>query len=434
MSARAPRSIQARMLIVSALATALALALAGAAMAGLLGRFVVEGLDRRLDAELTLLASAIDGDGRVDRARLERVRGALDAGPEWRWRIAGPDGVLGSADFPPLDPAPPAGPIAPQGPRPREGVAGNEAAVHARELVIATSRGDVTLSAAAPRSVVRRPIEGALWPLLGALAVVAAVLTAALLVQLRVGLAPLRRLRDQVAAIRGGARARVEEDQPSELRPLAAELNALAADNAAALAAARGAAANLAHALKTPVAALALDLRDRPEQAAQVERIDRTIRHHLARARAAAIDRRAATSLRSAAVGLVAAVGALHREARITLDVPADLVVAIDPQDLDELLGNLLDNAARHAEGHVVLRAARDGRWVAVEVSDDGPGIPAAERDRVARPGTRLDERGDGHGFGLAIASELVTLYGGALALGEASGGGLAARLTLPSA
>nr|WP_277980445.1 sensor histidine kinase [Sphingomonas phyllosphaerae] len=422
------------MLIVSALATALALALAGAAMAGLLGRFVVEGLDRRLDAELALLASAVDGDGRIDRARLERVRGALDAGPEWRWRIAGPDGTLGSADFPALEPPPPVGPIAPQRPRPREGASGNEGAVHARELVIASSRGDVTLSAAAPRSVVRRPIEEALWPLLGALAAVAAVLTTALLVQLRVGLAPLRRLRDQVAAIRGGARERVEEEQPAELRPLAAELNALAADNAAALAAARGAAANLAHALKTPVAALALDLRDRPAQAAQVERIDRTIRHHLARARAAAIDRRAATPLRPATAGLVAAVGALHRAARITFDVPADLAVAIDPQDLDELLGNLLDNAARHAAADVALRAARDGRWVTVEVSDDGSGIPAAERDRVARPGTRLDERGDGHGFGLAIASELVALYGGALALQEASGGGLAVRLRLPSA
>lgn len=421
------------MLIVSALATALALALAGAAMAGLLGRFVVEGLDRRLDAELALLASAIDGDGHVDRARLARVRGALDAGPEWRWRIAGPDGTLGSVDFPALDPPPPMGPIAPQRPRPREGAPGNEGEVHARELVIASSRGDVTLSAAAPRSVVRRPIEEALWPLLGALAAVAAVLTAALLVQLRVGLAPLRRLRDQVAAIRGGARERVEEEQPAELRPLAAELNALAADNAAALAAARGAAANLAHALKTPVAALALDLRDRPAQAAQVERIDRTIRHHLARARAAAINRRAATPLRPAAEGLVAAVGALHRAARITLDVPADLTVAVDPQDLDELLGNLLDNAARHAAADVALRAARDGRWVTVEVSDDGSGIPAAERDRVARPGTRLDERGDGHGFGLAIASELVALYGGALALEEASGGGLMVRLTLPA-
>ncbi|MBB3695505.1 ATP-binding protein [Sphingomonas sp. BK580] len=430
MSARVPRSIQARMLIVSAIATALALALAGAAMAGLLGRFVVEGLDQRLDAELTLLASAIDADGHVDRARLTRVRGALDAGPEWRWRVAGPDGTLGSADFPPLDPPPAAGPVAPPGPRPREGAE----AVHARELVIASSRGDVTLSAAAPRSVVRRPIEGALWPLLGALAAVAAVLTAALLVQLRVGLAPLRRLRDQVAAIRGGARERVEEDQPAELRPLAAELNALAADNAATLAVARGAAANLAHALKTPVAALALDLRDRPEPLAQVERIDRTIRHHLARARAAAIDRRAATAMRPATEGLVAAVSALHRDARITLDVPADLAVAVDPQDLDELLGNLLDNAARHAAARVGLSAAREGRWVTVEVSDDGPGVPAAERDRVARPGTRLDERGDGHGFGLAIASELVALYGGALALEEASGGGLAVRLTLPSA
>lgn len=418
------------MLLVAALATGAALVLAGAAMAVLLGRFVVEGLDRRLDAEVTLLASTVDADGRVDRARLARVRGALEAGPDWRWRITGPDGRVGTADFPPLDPPPPAGPVGPGGVRPREG----QGAVHARELVIASRRGPVTLTAAAPRAVVRRPIEGALAPLLAALAAVAALLTAALLVQLRVGLAPVRRLRDQVAAIRAGQRARVDEGQPAELLPLAAELNALAADNEAALAAARGAAANLAHALKTPVAALALDLRDRPEQAAQVERLDRTIRHHLARARAAAIDHRAATPLHPALRDLAVAVGALHRAKRIALDVADDLVVAVDPQDLDELLGNLLDNAARHAAALVTVRARRDGRWLRVEVMDDGAGIAPEARALVARPGTRLDERGDGHGFGLAIASELVALYGGTLTLDAAASGGLCVRLTLPAA
>jgi signal transduction histidine kinase len=440
MTARvAPRSIRGRMLWVAAIATLVALALAGAAMATLLGRFVVEGLDQRLDAEIALLASVVDDAGRVDRARLTKRLGALTAGPDWRWRIDGPDGTIGSADFPRLDPLPPPAPGAPtpplpraSAPRPREGGGG----VHARELVIATARGPVTLTAAAPRAVVRRPVEGALLPLLLALSAIAAVLTAALLIQLRVGLAPLRRLRAQVAEIRDGRRSRVDEGQPAELLPLAVELNAFAADHEAALAAARAAAANMAHALKTPVAALALDLRDQPEQAAQVERIDRTIRHHLARARAAAVDRRAATPLSPAITDLVAVVTGPRGAAapRVTVAVEPGAVAAMDPQDLDELLGNLLDNAVRHAATRVAVTAVRDARWLDVVVSDDGPGIPDAARARVAQPGTRLDERGDGHGFGLAIAVELVTLYGGTLTLDAAPEGGLAARLRLPAA
>ncbi|MGJ3629544.1 sensor histidine kinase [Sphingomonas sp. MMS24-JH45] len=260
-------------------------------------------------------------------------------------------------------------------------------------------------------------------------------LTAALLVQLRVGLRPLRALQAEVAAIRAGRQTQVVEDQPAELRPLAEELNALAADNAAALAAARGSAANLAHALKTPVATLAIDLADRPREAALVARIDRTIRHHLARARADAIDRRSTTALAPAVADIVAVVRRLGGDAApaIATDV-ADVAVAVEAQDLDELLGNLLDNASRHATAQVEVTAAREGRMVRLAVMDDGPGIPAADRARVARPGLRLDERGDGHGFGLSIVAELTSLYGGTMALDERPGGGLVPDSTLPVA
>lgn len=433
-----PRTLYGRMLAISALATLLALAVAGAVIAGVLGRFVTEGLDRRLDAEVLLLASVVDDNGRVDRARLQERAAALEAGPDWRWRISGPDGVIGSQDFPALGAGPPLppGPAPAPGPRPREGAREDGVPVHARELTITTRRGPVTLTAAAPREVIQRPIRGALAPLLIALAVLAALLTTALLVQLRVGLRPLRRLAADVADIRAGRMSRVDEEQPAELRPLAIELNAVAADNAAALATARASAANLAHALKTPVATLAIDLRDQPRHAALVARIDRTIRHHLARARAAAIDRRTATPLRPAVADLVIAVRRIagERAPAVSIDVADDVLVAVDAQDLDELLGNLLDNAVRHAKSQVTITANRGGRLVAIEVADDGPGIPAAERAHVAQPGTRLDERGDGHGFGLAIVAELVGLYGGTITLDEAPAGGLAVRLALPAA
>ncbi|WP_310096929.1 sensor histidine kinase [Sphingomonas sp. BE138] len=429
------------MLLVSAVATLLALAIAGAVMAGLLGRFVTEGLDRRLDAQLLVLASVVDGDGRVDRARLTQRVAAFGADPGWQWRIAGPGGALGAADIPapaagPPTPPPPPAPPAPPGPRPIEARAPGGAALHARTITLATRRGPVTLTAAAPRAVVARPIEGALAPLLMALAAVAALLTAALLLQLRIALRPLRALGEQVAAIRTGQRDRVDTDQPAELQPLAVELNALAADNAAALATARASAANLAHALKTPVAALSLFLRDQPHHAAAVARIDRTIRHHLARARAAAVNHRTTTALAPAVDDLASVIARLHRDTALAIDrdVPDDLAVAVDQQDLDELLGNLLDNAARHARARIAVAARRDGRHVRVTIADDGPGIPAHARAQVLQPGTRLDERGGGHGFGLSIVAELTELYGGSLTLAAHDPHGLLVTLTLPAA
>ncbi|RZL56885.1 MAG: HAMP domain-containing histidine kinase, partial [Sphingomonas sp.] len=258
------------------------------------------------------------------------------------------------------------------------------------------------------------------------------------IVQLRLGLKPLGRMRAQVAAIRNGDLTQVDEDQPVELRGLATELNALAADRAAALATARQSAANLAHALKTPVATLALSVRDDPARAAQVARIDATIRHHLSRARAGTVDARASTRVAPAVADLAVAIGRLHagRGIAVTHAVAGDPVAAMDAQDFDELLGNLLDNAARHAatQVFVAVRAQPgDARRLDLIVADDGPGIPAADRARVTQPGVRLDERGEGHGFGLAIVRELAELHGGRLTLAEREGGGLEARVSVPA-
>ena len=433
-----PRSIQGRMLLLSAVAILAALGIAGWAIGGVLERVVTEGIDRRLDAEIALLASTVNRDGRVDRAALAARAGALEAGRGWRWRIETPDGATGSADRPMVHERPHEGPPPGPDPGPEHGpqaLDGEDAGgrgMHARRLVI----GRVTLFAAAPRAVIARPLRDALVPLLAALAILAVLLAATTWVQLRLGLRPLARMRAQVAAIRAGAASRLDEDQPVELSGLAAELNALAADREAALATARQSAANLAHALKTPVATLALALRDDPARAAQVARIDATIRHHLSRARAAMVDARASTPVAPAIADLVQAIGRLHRDRGLAIVADADAVTAaIDAQDLDELLGNLLDNAARHADARVWVSAHRqaDARWLDLIVADDGPGIPAAERDRVTQPGVRLDERGEGHGFGLAIVRELADLHGGRLTLAERPGGGLEARVILPA-
>ncbi len=449
-----PRSLQGRMLLLSAVAILAALGIAGWAIAGVLERVVTEGIDRRLDAEIALMASVVDGDGRVDRAALAQRQGALDAGRDWLWRIEAPGGTIGSTDRfvprpnaappgphlpgPPGPPPPGAAPLPDGGPQGVDGTDASGARLHARRLMLTTRSGPVTLFAAAPHGVIARPLREALVPLLAALAILAGLLATATLVQLRLGLKPLARLRAQLAAIRAGEAERVDEDQPVELQGLAAELNALAADRAQALATARQSAANLAHALKTPVATLALLLRADAEGAAQVDRIDATIRHHLARARAGVVDTRASTAVRPAVADLVQAIGRLHgmRGLAITADVRGDPVAAIEPQDFDELLGNLLDNAAQHARSMVQASASldpADARRLVLTVADDGPGIPEEERSRVTQAGVRLDERGEGHGFGLAIVRELASLHGGALTLDAREGGGLVAQVTLPA-
>jgi signal transduction histidine kinase len=437
-----PTSLFGRMFALSLLATLAALALAGVAIGGVLERFVTRGVDARLGDRLIALESAVRPDGTLDRAQLARVTGAIPHVEPWRIDTPEAGGGAGGdiveddhlRDRPGPDrPAPP--PPQPGNARPFEGRSGDGRHLHGLAGTVPTKAGDVLVRVAVPRAEIDRPVLAALAPLAVSLAILGLALGGAALIQLRLGLRPLGRLREAVEAIRHGRANRVSEAVPDELVPLARALNALAADTAAALEGARASAANLAHALKTPVATLSLHLTDDPVAQAHLARIDATLRHHLGRARAAATDRRAATRLAPALSDLAATIAALHHDRiHITVAVPDGLAAAVDPQDLDEIAGNLIDNAARHAVARARIVASAADRHILLTVADDGPGIPAADRARATAPGTRLDERSDGHGFGLSIARELVELYGGTLALGDAEGGGPIASITLPYA
>ncbi|MBD8677657.1 sensor histidine kinase [Sphingomonas sp. CFBP 13720] len=446
-----PRSIHGRMLALSAVTTLVALIVAFMVLGGVLGRFATDNVDRRLNDRLRLMGALVRTDGTIDRALLDRPNVETAFAADAAWRIDAPGGSIEGAALPGLAvrgdgranlPFGPIGrsrhrrgPALRDGPTPFEAQLRDGTRVHGLSETIRSEAGPVRIAVAVPRWQIDAPLRGAMWPLIAMLAAVAALLTTATLVQLRIGLRPLRALRDRTADIRTGRARDVPEGQPDELRPLAIELNALVRDNNAALATARASAANLAHALKTPVATLALDLAGDP-RARQVARIDATIRHHLSRARNATVDRRSFTPLRPAIDDLVATVGALHRGSGIAIvaaDLP-DMAVAIDAADLTELAGNLIDNAARHARSIVRVSAERADGTVTLSISDDGPGIPLVDRARATAPGVRLDERGDGHGFGLSIARDLAALYGSALTLDEAPGGGLLASVTLPVA
>ena len=255
------------------------------------------------------------------------------------------------------------------------------------------------------------------------------------------GLWPLRRVRREVVAIRSGTKARITDDFPVELRPLTDEINQLLAHGEAQSEEARTHAGNLAHALKTPLTVItnAATARD-PDLSDLVCREATTMRrqvdHHLARARA--IGRRASTQARSRVWDSLDAVQrAVDRMyEKVTVDIAGDrnVDVRVERQDLDEMLGNLVENAAKYGHGRVFVTVeAKDG-VVDVLVEDDGPGIPAEQRSELFTRGVRLDTTGKpGTGLGLAIVRDVAEIYGGSVALEESEDlGGLLVRLTLP--
>jgi len=276
------------------------------------------------------------------------------------------------------------------------------------------------------------------------LAVLAAVLIAAAWVQVRVGLRPLDAIRRRLAAIRTGATARLETDFPDEVQPLAAEVDSLLDTQDATIERARARAADLAHGLKTPLTVLADDaqqLRARGEAefadeiAALVEGMRRHVERELARARAGVRDRGGASQPVSPIAAQV--VDVMRRTPRgkeldWRIDIPSDLAVCIDAEDLAEMLGNLVENAAQWARTSVRLCGWPDSDATGLLVEDDGPGVPEHEVATALARGGRLDATKAGAGLGLAIVGDLVEAYGGSLALRRSPLGGLRAELRLP--
>lgn len=282
-------------------------------------------------------------------------------------------------------------------------------------------------------------------PLLGSLIAVAAGLCLAAMAQVAFGLRPLRKMRAALAQVRAGRAELLPEDFPSEVQPLVSDLNDVIRVNREMIQRARAQAGNLAHALRTPLTILSTEAErlareGDTEAAAAILRECRAMRrqldHQIARARAAANRTIAGPQVNAAPLAgeVVSAIARLYQERVIAFanDVPADLAVACDPDDLKEILANLLDNAGKWARSQVRISARiLDGRAEFV-VEDDGPGVPEGKREAVFNLGERLDERPVGSGLGLTVVRDLVALYDGTVALGDSALGGLMVTLTLP--
>jgi signal transduction histidine kinase len=267
------------------------------------------------------------------------------------------------------------------------------------------------------------------------------------LLLVRRGLSSFDVLRTQLVAIKEGRTRRLEGDYPSEVSPLVADLNSLLDDRDTRVTRALTKAGDLAHGLKTPLTLLT----QQAEQARaeghvelasailqQVERMRRQVDYHLAHARASAAGGTPAARCHvlTSADGLARTMLTIHADRGLAIDVHVshEHFVRAQREDLDEMLGNLIDNACKWAKSRVEIRSLLDEGVIVTTVDDDGPGLDPSLRETVLQRGVRADEAAPGSGLGLAIVADLVELYGGTIVLAASPLGGLRATLRLPSA
>jgi signal transduction histidine kinase len=267
--------------------------------------------------------------------------------------------------------------------------------------------------------------------------------------QVRFGLAPLKRISESIADIRSGRAERLEGAFPVEIAPLARETNALLEANREIVERARTHVGNLAHAIKTPLSVIVNEASTHGVDPFATKVLEQAnvmrdqVAHHLERARIAArlTIVGTVTEVAPAIEALCRTMEKIHRGRGIAIGVETDARAKFrgERQDLEEMVGNLIDNACKWAASQVFIevlveRAAEPGAgpMLRIVVDDDGRGLSASERAQVFRRGQRLDESKPGSGLGLSIVVDLVALYGGSLTLGNAPIGGLRAELVLP--
>ncbi len=453
------RSLKHRLLLLTLMTAGITLVVAGLVLSALFREHVRQQFIDAMGADLDQVIARLEVDARglptLDASRLSDPRwGRPRSGRYWQVDGAGPDGTAGllrsrSLWDEQLD-------------APRDMPENGESHVHElldhrnetlllieRTLRAPGAQRPWRVMVAAEMKPLDRAAERFNMVLAWSLLLLLLLLTAGALLQVRFGLAPLGRLRMALSDLRQGRTQRLQGRYPDEVQPLIDDLNGLLARQADGLQRARAQAGNLAHALKTPLTILAQGAAQAQASASasrelpalvsdQVQVARRHIDWHLARSRAAAAQATAglSTPLQPVAQGLVRAMQKIHADRGLTWvsDIGGHLAFAGEPQDLQEMLGNLLDNACKAAGSAVQVRATREGDRLRIAVDDDGPGIPDEDRAAALQRGGRLDESTPGSGLGLAIVQELATLYGGAIELRRSPMGGLSAALTLPAA
>lgn len=449
---RTGRSLRFRLFAYAALVVAAALLVTGFSLSALFARH----LERRVGQELDTHLNQITGGLRLDAnsvlslgrepvdPRFQSVFGGLywqiddtTAGTQLRSRslwdtfLKVPGDVLRPGETHVHD---------------TTGPQGSELLVHETMVLLSAPDGDhrLRISVAIDRAEISALATGFSRDLAPVLVILGGVLLLGFLFQIGEGLKPVYRVLSGVSAIRSGDSKRLDADGvPREVAPLVEEVNALLDAQDLAISRARDRAANLAHGLKTPLSALAADIerlraKGDTEIADDIAELAQRMRRHmereLARARLRHGRSHDKTPLKPIVDGILRALKRTPagEELDLVCGVSADLTVPVDPDDLNELIGNLAENAVRFARSRVRVEAERTLSATLIRIGDDGPGLDPAGIASALKSDRRLDQSDLGAGLGLAISGDVVDSFGGQLELGASSLGGLEARIFIP--
>lgn len=450
---RRRRSLAARLVLVASLWSTASLVIAGIILVGLYRDAVERGFDSQLEVYqksiIGALAPAAAGEPLNRPENLGEPRFSLPLSG-WYWtvtdqasgeRVFASPSLLGDPlDLPPLGEGERSGSSSMPGPGDDE--------LRVTQRIISFDGKSYLIAVAGRTAGLRQDVRAFAGQVALTLLVFGFGLVSAVFVQVRFGLLPLKKLQASLASVRQGDAERVEEDLPSELAPLAVELNELISSNREVVERARTHVGNLAHALKTPLSVISNEARSQggpfADKMAEQAGIMRTqVDHHLERARMAAQRRviGVATPAEPVLTKLARVMERIH-DAK-GLDILADCTPGMrfrgEQQDLEEMAGNLMDNACKWARYEVRLTArltetSTAGRqFIEIIVEDDGPGLTEEQRKEAVKRGKRLDETVPGTGLGLSIVADLSALYGGSFDLSKSGLGGLKARLMLPA-
>jgi len=442
-------SLARRLVLISAVWIFIALAAGSFLLTGLFRDFVERNFDQRLETLLDGLVALSEVEG----GQLELTRTAGEPRFDvpysgWYWQISdGKDVVLRSRSLWDFTMTPRRSESGLLQRYDIDGPLEQDLRVVERAIQLPAARTRYFYQVAADRADAQADIERFVNVMSWALGALGFGLIAAVILQVYLGLKPLRRIEAALAEIRSGHAEKLEGVFPREITPLAEEVNQLLDHNAQVVRRARTHVGNLAHALKTPIAVLTNEAdaaksgeaTDAPfadtveRQAALMKRL---VDHHMARARAAAAVKvlGARTELKPVVEALGRTLERIHedRNVTVTVECPEGVAFRGERHDFEDLLGNLVDNGCKWARSQVFVQAeARDGK-ITITVDDDGPGVAPDQRAKLFQRGTRLDETTPGTGLGLSIVRDLAALYGGSVELADSPLGGLRAVLVLP--
>ena len=440
-------SLAFRLIASAAVWSTAALLVGGLTLSALFSDYVERSFDDRLQVLLESLVAAaeLEDGGELELSRVPGEPRFAQPYSGWYWQIDGPRGpLMRSRSL--WDQSLESGGAAGSGALRRMRASGpdhQELRVVRRRIRLPEATSAFDFAVAGDLAEVQAEIARFNATLTWSLGLLVAGLIAAMVLQVHFGLQPLRRMRRALANIRAGRAERLAGRFPAEITPLAEELDALLDENAAVVERARTHVGNLAHALKTPLSVLANEAAAADGPLAELARrqsalMRRQVDHYLARARTAATTRTLGARVEVAGVvaDLARTLPRIHadRDLEIAADCPAGLAFRGERQDLEEMVGNLMDNACKWAGGRVRVTAGGAADRVTIAIEDDGPGLDPGLAEQVVKRGARLDESVPGSGLGLAIVRDIARLYGGDIGLEKSELGGLKAVLDLPAA